>query len=238
MKKLVCTIIMFAALFVLTACGNSVEGTWYEDDSSNTELILTSDGTFSTEGFGGTYSFEDNRVTLVADFMGASIVLEKTTIDGNEVLTDGEYTYYRDLEAIQAIQAEEKAAEEASIEAERQEREAKIEEFASWLEANVIGRWGRDNGEGGLLALLEIKEDGTYTYKEAGWSPANSWGEWEITKEDDGVRLSFTEAEDVGVFDSEEIADEFFGHASFESDKEEIENGEYTIKNCTKESNK
>ena len=177
MKKIMCGMLLVVTVLILTACGDSVEGTQYEDDSSNTELVLTSDGTFSTDGFGGTYSCEDNRVTLVEDFMGASIVLEKTTIDGNEVLTDGEYTYYRDLEAIQAIQAEEEAAEEASREAERQEREAKSEEFASWLETELPGRWSQENDEGGLFALLELNEDGTYTYKEAGWSPADTWGE-------------------------------------------------------------
>ena len=239
MKKIMCGMLLVVTVLILTACGDSVEGTQYEDDSSNTELVLTSDGTFSTDGFGGTYSFEDNRVTLVADFMGASIVLEKTTIDGNEVLTDGEYTYYRDLEAIQAIQAEEEAAEEASREAERQEREAKSEEFASWLETELPGRWSQENDEGGLFALLELNEDGTYTYKEAGWSPADTWGEWSVEREYDKVKVVFTETEDEDAYDTYgEPHDQTFEYNSLEQYKEEIESGEYTIEGCTKEANK
>ena len=175
MMKKICLIISFTIIYLtLSGCkGDDITETWYEDDADQTEMILTDDGTFSYDGFGGTWSYEDGQVVLVADLMGISITLEKTTIGGCEVLTDGEYTYYKDLSELLDVQEEREAqrlAEEASLEAERQEQ---IDMLLKEYSAEFVGEWyekatwyEKENGEEFGNDILTIQEDGTYIYKD------------------------------------------------------------------------
>ncbi len=87
------TAIMAVVLVLGTLCActggkSSYAGTWYNatniDDRDT--IILTKEGTFSYDGYGGEYSVEENQMILVASVGSAVLNIGKT--DGNTSLTD------------------------------------------------------------------------------------------------------------------------------------------------------
>lgn len=159
------------ATIMLTLCGcsgSSVAGTWYygnypEDDP----IILTKDGTFSWDGYGGNYTVDNGKVILTASFL--SEVFEVSKVDGNTVLvTDKGHYYFNSKSAAEKYYQKEANKIIKDFEASKNH----IGTFAFSLGGTAWADY--DTG-----VRLTIKADGTYSFT----APNNEWqeGTWSLS---------------------------------------------------------
>lgn len=225
-KKLMINIFIIISIITaflsVTACSanniDEITGSWY--NLRMQELILTEDGIFSYEDEGGTYTYENGKIILIAN-RGETTVLEVSYDDNDMILNDTSTnsqerkTLYRyDIAYELYCEAEQKAQDGM---------EAKTEEFRNYF----VGTWTGDNINGAYLYTLTIHDDNTYTLEaklKDGWyddgTRDNHSGVWEFVKDektpDEKGRMFFRIYDEQG----EVLIEKFFYIPNYSYDEE------------------
>lgn len=175
---LVVTLICIA--FVLVSCGEKTEdkiiGSWYDDDMS--ELFFSEDGSFTLNDYGGTYSVDGERITLI-DAWGEA--------DTFALYDDGSEIYIYDTNRSREFYPYDVAWEKYDMkqaEAES-ERNSTVNEIKDYL----IGTW--ENVDDFPDFIVTIKENNTLEIQSEYYGDAT--GTWEFESDGDDRRYFFIE---------------------------------------------
>lgn len=186
-------LLIAAMTFVLSGCGPSLEGTWYEleenPDNTGHQLMISDEGTFIIDDLAGEWSISEDTLMLMTPFDAETMTLGETEYGESLIDSSGNIwikDYDKALEVFTDIE-EAKAEQERMEEEERmQETELRMEYFGSSV---LAGTYELDPsgivmayGEEREPFLFTFNEDGTYEYscKDMDGDPLTEKGTWEF----------------------------------------------------------
>lgn len=173
-KILSVTVLALLAVLCLTACGPSLEGTWYElgkdPDNASNRLLISDEGTFIVDDVSGTWSMSDDTMMLMTPFDAETLFLTETDYGQSLVSDDGD-VWIQDYDAALEYFTQLEYYEEEQERMEEEERMQEIELRTEYFDEAVAGSYVLDS-TGMSIAyedtrapfMLELSGDGTYVY--------------------------------------------------------------------------
>lgn len=170
-KRIGVIVVLCMMLFMMTACEEPLEGTWYEygkdPDDTSYQLVMSEDGYFIKGSTEGNWSVSDDKIMLMSTWDSETLSIVKENGYKNFIEEDGTewIPEYEKAKAEYERLVEEWRAEQAAAEAAENEAKAnQISEGLVYAKENLAGKYFADESYVVRDYILELCNDGTYKY--------------------------------------------------------------------------
>ena len=131
-------LLIAAMTFVLSGCGPSLEGTWYEleenPDNTGHQLMISDEGTFIIDDLAGEWSISEDTLMLMTPFDAETMTLGETEY-GESLIDSSGNIWIKDYDKALEVFTD---TEEAKAEQERMEEEERMQETELRMDTSVL----------------------------------------------------------------------------------------------------